>query len=252
MTKLCIDWPMSFTQLGERYGDITFALAQLYLDEKRFYRDTLKDLRKNGKEIMLDNGAWEFGKTMDPKRYLKVIKDLQPTYAVIPDVFREREATFQAATEFFKGFSKLEVKPKLILAPQGKNVKEIVQSYDELGEAFGSYVDIVGIPKHIGKIMNRVAFTEHLWQKGKLKFTDVHFLGYWDWDEIVFGREDRVNGRYNWRMHSIDTKYPVKWAFNFEFQDQIEYYKCEMNLPVSRLIVGVDAFKRNLENCMWF
>src|SRR3972149_2021707 len=164
MVKLCIDWPTAYTYV--ELGDITFALAQLYIDNRE-YRDTLHKLRDRGREIMLDNGAWEFGTTMEPKKYIQVINGLKPQYAVVPDVMKDSEMTLEVATDFFNRWEKVKHKPSLMLAPQGKNIKELVKNYKDLSNKFAAFVDIVAIPKHIGQIINRVKFTDHLLQQAE-------------------------------------------------------------------------------------
>src|SRR3972149_4446945 len=146
MVKLCIDWPTAYTYV--ELGDITFALAQLYIDNRE-YRDILRKLQERGREIMLDNGAWEFGTTMAPKCYVKVIKDLKPTYAVVPDGIKNRE-----------------------------------------------------------------------------------------------------EGRQSWSMVSIDTKFPVKFAFNRKFKDEMDYYNTTAPLGTNALGVAIAAMQRNLAKCL--
>ena len=109
MTKLCIDWPIAYTPMGLVYGDITFALAALYNNKHKTYKEDLRTLILKGKEVMLDNGAWEFGKSIDVERYIEIIIDLQPTYAVVPDVLKDRKGTQKVVREFFssKNFKKI-------------------------------------------------------------------------------------------------------------------------------------------------
>ncbi len=252
MVLVCLDWPMGYTQLGDKYGDITFALAPLFNRKNKYYKETLKNLNA---PIMLDNGAWESkGSSIDVERYIEIILELKPTYCVIPDVYEDRKATEKIVTKFFssKNFGKIDFDLKYIIVPQGKNIKELVKSYNELANTFGPKVDIVGIPKHVGKKMNRIAFTDHLLKQAKITFKDVHFLGYNDFEDIAFERERRLKDKiYPWNLLSIDTKYPVKWAFDKRFKSQMDYYTTIDNLPIGRLGAGVQLFKQNLVNCGW-
>ena len=80
--KLVIDYPIEYT--GLPFGDVTFILAPL-LDNTK-YVEELKAMKSVGRPTMFDNGAWEFGETMDINDYLNLIKQWNPEYAVIPDI----------------------------------------------------------------------------------------------------------------------------------------------------------------------
>jgi len=105
MTKICIDWPVAYTDLGDLYGDITFALGPLYR-QNQVYREALHSLKDKEREILLDNGAWEFGETMNINDYIQLIRDLQPTYAVIPDVMMDMNKTIRTASKFLDNIKK--------------------------------------------------------------------------------------------------------------------------------------------------
>ena len=69
--KLAIDLPVKYSDLD--IGDITFCLAPLLNrqdDTGRKYMAAMDNLQKNGRQIMLDNGAWEFGASMDSQEYM--------------------------------------------------------------------------------------------------------------------------------------------------------------------------------------
>ena len=247
MTKLCIDYPMKYTHLLK--GDITFALAQLY---NRFpqYEKIMIRLRESGREIMLDNGAWEFKESMPVDEYLEIISLLEPKYAVIPDAYRDAKKSRDLTYEFFDKFLTLDLDTKLIYAPQGKTLIEIIQSYNELVNKFGIYMDMVGIPKHVGSILNRVAFTDLLYDMADIKFEKVHFLGYVNYEELKFTPKKRK--RMNWYLHSIDTKYPVKYAYlPKRFEDQLDYYLTEDKLNLDSFNVAVEHFYKGLMKLKW-
>lgn len=66
-----------------------------YMDEKttKYYRKRMAE----GATVILDNGAFEFGKAMDEVEYVNIINDLKPTVIVCPDEFgngtKSRERT---------------------------------------------------------------------------------------------------------------------------------------------------------------
>ena len=247
MTKLCIDYPMKYTHLLK--GDITFALAQLY---ERFpaYEKTMIRLREEGREIMLDNGAWEFKVSMPVEDYLEIIQLLEPTYAVIPDAYQDAKKSRKLTLEFFDKFIPLNLDTKLIYAPQGKNITEIIEEYNFNVNKFFAYMDMVGIPKHVGDLLNRVAFTDMLYDSADIKFQKVHFLGYWNYEELMFAPKERKSAA--WYLHSIDTKYPVKYAYlPTKFKDQLDYYLTDDKLNIDSFEVAVEHFYEGLLKLKW-
>jgi len=234
-TKLVIDYPIKYVHLLQ--GDITFALAQLYKKEP-VYRDILLHLKNTGREIMLDNGAWEFGKSMNVVDYIHICEELQPTYAVVPDVMKKKKQTEKVALSFLEKWN-WQNKTKLIFAPQGKNETELFDCYNNVVNKYHIYLDMVGIPKHIGKIVNRVTFTDHLYEHASVKFERVHFLGYWNWEELAFQH------KYPWYIHSLDTKAPVKYAYrpNNIFSDQMSYYYAKEKIRIEDFEVAVNHFQ---------
>jgi len=244
LIKLILDYPISYVYVAQ--GDATFCLPQYY-KESEFYRTTIKELQKNGREIMLDNGAWEFGRSMHPLEFLEVVKELKPTWAVIPDVMKDAAETEKYATTFLTA---LALKPipetKFMFAPQGKNIKELVTCYNNIVSRFYTLIDMLAIPKHVGKIINRVKFTDHLWEKAIIKFQNVHFLGFHSMKELEFTAEQR-----NWNLFSIDTKFPIKKSFGFGFKNEDDYYRTTRPLGVMQLEQSVAIFQRSLGDTGW-
>ena len=105
--NLAIDLPVKYSDLD--IGDITFCLAPLLNrqdDTGRKYMAAMDNLQKNGRQIMLDNGAWEFGASMDSQEYMDIISILEPTWAVIPDVMGSVNKRIKAADELWEGANK--------------------------------------------------------------------------------------------------------------------------------------------------
>jgi len=242
MTKLCIDYPMKYTHLLQ--GDITFGLAQMF-DKFPHYEKQLIRLKEEGREIMLDNGAWEFGTSMNVRDYIEIIEILEPTYAVIPDTMKDAEKSRAQTLEFFDKYPN-DMDVKLIYAPQGKTLTEIIESYNENVNDFHMRMDMVGIPKHVGNLINRVAFTDMLYDSADIVFEKVHFLGYWNYEEIMFAPKERKGMK--WYLHSIDTKYPVKYAYlpKTQFPDQLDYYLTDEEMNMENFEVAVKSFSENL------
>ena len=236
---------MKYTHL--EYGDITFALAPLF-SQFPHYEKKLIRARESGREIMLDNGAWEFGRSINITEYLEILQLLEPTYAVIPDAIKNKELTKKLTLEFFDKYLELGLNTQLIFAPQGETEQEMIDCYNEISDMFSQHIQILGIPKHIGELVNRVVFTDKLFDCANIKFEKVHFLGYWNWEELAFSPKLRGDYPIKWYLHSIDTKYPVKYAYLPErtFFDQLEYYTTDEEISLANLEEAVNAFGSNL------
>ena len=240
-TKLVIDYPMKYADC--KYGDVNFVLAPLYRDCGSY----AMKIQQANKPLMLDNGAWEFGKSMNVKQYVKILDELQPEYAVIPDAYKNRKLTEDLTLEFFMEYLQRDLpKTRLMFAPQGETVDELIYCYNEVMTQFASHINIIAIPKHVGELLNRIAFTDILYDSAVEPFHDVHFLGYWNWEELRFS--PKVGSR--WVLHSIDTKAPVKYAFlPEEFHTQMEYYETTASLDMDFLEEAIGTFGGLLQGC---
>ncbi len=239
--KLVVDYPIKYAHLP--YGDANFCLAQLYKDNME-YRFNIRKASVSGRPIMLDNGAWEFGKSMNTKDYIDIIDELRPDYAVIPDVYKNKELTKKMTLDFFDKYL-ITPNVKLMFVPQGEDIEQIIDCYNEvINQETDMWLNtsIVGIPKHVGEIMNRVTFTDILYDNVKVKFGHVHFLGYWNWEELMYAPIDRKS----WTLESIDTKAPVKYALKKKYVTQMDYYNTQEKVDHQSLQLAIEAFQSKL------
>lgn len=242
MTKLVIDYPAKYTELS--YGDVTFVLAHLYL-KNQVYKDKINYIQAQGRELMLDNGAWEFGSSMPPKDYYKIIDELRPTYAVIPDVFKNRIQSEKMTREFIDMYD-LDIDTQLMFVPQGESAQELIDSYIAITTEYGEFFEILAMPKHIGQYANRIDVVNDLYAQVKIKPRDVHLLGFWDWMEF---ESPKVG---DWNLVSVDTKFPVKMAFMPEkFTSQLDYYNTTKTLDINFFQMEVDLMYLQLNELGW-
>ena len=85
--KLAVDYPIKYSDVD--IGDITFCLAPFFkpgVGGGEIYQRNMFDLQKNGRQIMLDNGAWEFGESMDSQEYLDIIDIFKVYHNIIPNI----------------------------------------------------------------------------------------------------------------------------------------------------------------------
>jgi len=107
-------------------------LIKLDSDYKEFYK---QELQKSDFSI-LDNSAFELGKSIPFDELMSVARELRPTHLVLPDTVHDKETTLKNSVDFYKQY-KVELK-QLGITPIG-----VVQgdSFDELYECIEEYID---------------------------------------------------------------------------------------------------------------
>lgn len=163
---------------------------------------------KMGHEVILDNGAYEFGKPMERDEYYKVIEELHPQIVVAPDSWKNAEETIGLHDEFKrwkieKGYDEQgSYHFTTMSVPQGKTLYEYVDCCQEMditptdiiGMSVGSWKDVTGIirPFMVGNL------SQH-------ELPMMHLLGLWNATEISRIKDHK-------RVRSVDTSMPFKLA----------------------------------------
>lgn len=105
---------------------------------------------KTNKPLYLDNSAFELGKSINLWDLLQCINALNPTHYFVPDHCDSYKKSMKLHDRWFKEYNhQLRVTsptgakeyPKTIMALQGKNIKELINHYDNIKDT----VDICGI-----------------------------------------------------------------------------------------------------------
>lgn len=165
-----------------------------------------------GHEVILDNGAYEFGKPMDRDEYYKVIEELHPQIVIAPDSWKNDKETISLHDEFKrwkieKGYDeKGNYNFVTMSVPQGKTIYEYVDCCQEMditpsdiiGMSVGSWKDVTGIIRPF-MVSNLSHYEE----------PKIHLLGLWNASEITRVKDHK-------RVRSVDTSMPFKLAKNSE------------------------------------
>ena len=118
--------PISFLERSRRYNDYDYALVHLFETNPEYY-SFFKVSKTLGREILLDNSIFELGEAFDTKKFVKYVKELEPTYYVVPDVLENSQATMASFHKFNLEYGDL---PGLkIGVVQGKTYQELVDCY---------------------------------------------------------------------------------------------------------------------------
>ena len=248
MYELALDLPVKY--IDYQVGDITFALAPLCNDRPKQidYTNKLIALKKQGRKILMDNGAYELGKSVPIEEYMETIIKVQPDFAVLPDVMKDGFRTCKLVQEFCELMDEQKFKDivniEWIVTPQGSDMDEFMNCYNTICEE--SIMDgILGLPKHIGEWANRVDVLLQLYAESDYTFHNVHLLGF---NPGEFGIIDRVKkATTDFQIVSIDTKWPIKNMIKQEFKQPIDYYFYDGLLDGMEMRYRAKGFKLALE-----
>jgi len=123
--------PISFLDESREYNDYDYALVHLFETDPEYY-NFFKVSKTLGREVLLDNSIFELGKAFDPKKFAKYIKELEPTYYVVPDVLEDSRETVSSFHKFRMDYAGL---PGLkIGVVQGKTYQELVECYKYMAD----------------------------------------------------------------------------------------------------------------------
>lgn len=102
MKKIAHEAPLSIAPLVRELTDYDYALVHLFLKpEGEKYFKFFKDSLGMGREVILDNSAYELGDSFDPDIYCEWISKLRPTYYIVPDCPGNCEETIRRAEKWF-------------------------------------------------------------------------------------------------------------------------------------------------------
>lgn len=118
--------PISILDESVNYNDYDYALVHLFETHPDYYQ-FFKHSIMEGREVLLDNSIFELGEAFDPDKFAHYVKELKPTYYIVPDVLEDGYQTIQQFIDFSKKYEDL---PGLkIGAVQGKSYDELVECY---------------------------------------------------------------------------------------------------------------------------
>lgn len=124
--------PISFLNESRGYNDFDYALVHLFETHPEYY-SFFKSSLSLGREVLLDNSIFELKEAFNPEKYAEYVRDLNPTYFIVPDVLENAVATVDSYMDFKSKYSDL---PGMwIGAVQGKTYDEIATCYRVMAEA---------------------------------------------------------------------------------------------------------------------
>lgn len=127
MTKIAHECPVSIFEAVQPYTDYDYFLVHL-LDEVPEYKEKYFKAREKGREIILDNSIFELEEAFDLDKFANKVKELEPTWYIIPDVLEDCTGTVYKGLEWIEKYDDLP--GKKIGVVQGKNYAEIADCYN--------------------------------------------------------------------------------------------------------------------------
>ena len=214
MIKIAHESPKSIFKNLQEFTDYDYALVHLFEEDKEYY-NLFVDALKQGREVILDNSIFELEEAFDAERFSYWIKELKPSWYIIPDALENAEKTMQQMADWTKSYKNLP--GKSIGVVQGKNYREIKECYraiDELSPCdmiaisfdYSYYEESVPHPnKYVSWMLGRVKLLGDLMRDKVINTKKPHhLLGCGLPQEFLFYK----NSNYDW-IYSLDTSNPV-------------------------------------------
>lgn len=171
--------PITILQDSKSYNDYDYALVHLFTSHPNYY-EFFKQSLLEGRQVLLDNSIFELGKAFDADQYAKYVKELTPSFYIVPDVLEDGYATVKSFSDFVGKYPDL---PGLkIGAVQGRTYDEIVDCYKYMSE----YSDYVAISFDFSYylISGRGKNKLERWCYGRQKLIkDLIDDGVWNWSK---------------------------------------------------------------------
>ena len=210
--KIAHESPKSIFKTIQSLTDYDYALVHLF-EEDEEYLNLFKEAKKEGREIILDNSIFELEEAFDAERFAYWIKELEPTWYIIPDALEDSWKTCMQMADWNENYK--DIPGKKIGVVQGKTYEEIKTCYEYMNNI--ANVDMIAISfdysyyresvphpnKYVSWMLGRVKLLGDLLRDGVINEKKPHhLLGCGLPQEFAFYKD------YKW-IYSLDTSNPV-------------------------------------------
>ncbi len=171
--KIINNVPCGYQKLFDK--DYVFILLHMLIENKE-YRDFYLDKKNDFKLIILDNSAFELGKSMDVKLLLswgKKLREVHPESIIeiiIPDSYGNKLETLELMYDFFNNEDYDEYDFQYMAVPQGKNSEDLIECLNIMLK--NHKISTIGI----NKLWSREDINHIVWNI-QLKEKFIHKLG---------------------------------------------------------------------------
>ena len=120
--------PIAILEESKSYNDYDYALVHLFESQPEYY-SFFKQSLLAGREVLLDNSIFELGEAFDPKKYIRYITELNPSFFIVPDVLENAQATVSSWNKFYLNYGEDLKGQTAIGVVQGNSYQELVKCY---------------------------------------------------------------------------------------------------------------------------
>ena len=214
MIKISHETPLCLLEDSKHFNDYDYCLPHL-LDEEKGYEEYFRQVKKEGRYIIMDNSLHELGEAYNNERLMYWINELEPDEFIVPDVWENRDQSVVNAKEWSQIIlPENTTKVAVVQATTIHEASTCYQTYKDLGYkkiafSYGAsyYNDVVPHPnKDLGKALGRLSVISALYKTKVIHQDDrIHLLGC------------SVPQEFGWYkgydcIESIDTSNPVMAA----------------------------------------
>jgi len=206
--------PKNLLDVSRFFNHYDYAL-DIHFDDEKYY-NFFKESIELGRTVILDNSLYERRITnisFDEEKYAKYIKDLNPTYYIIPDAYESSEKNIMLFENWMKKFNIDIIGNSKIVVIHGRDYSDYVKCY----KYFDTHIrdeDIIafsGGDSNIDreKVIRRMYLEGHINLKRK-----HHLLG------LVHPKELESYKHFSF-ITSVDTSLPIICAVENHKIDEI-------------------------------
>lgn len=129
MIKRYHEAPLSIFKEVQKMSDGDYALVHLFETNPQYFK-VFKEAVASGRDVILDNSIFELGKAFDGERFAYWIEQLQPTWYIVPDCWKNGRETTMMFEDFINQYSDLP--GKRIGVAQGWTIAEVAGCYADI------------------------------------------------------------------------------------------------------------------------
>jgi len=195
--KFAFEIPTHYLETFAEDQDYYFCIAPQVLEDK----DYKSWYKAQSKYIVLDNGAFELGYSLEPNQLIDLAYELGVSEVILPDFPGDLLKTLKYVEKFLKLIPPRT--PFIFMGVlQGKDYNDVKKCYDEYSKL---NLDVIGIPARWDKGSD---FENEQFRLFILKnlpiYQEIHLLGLCDLSFIT---------EYKKYAHRIDTSFPIVAAY---------------------------------------
>jgi len=92
MIKVSHEVPIALLPQSVTFNDYDYCLVHL-VDQYPEYKEHYVRAGMLNRDVLLDNSIFELGHSFEPEAFVEKVKELKPTFYIVPDVLEDAQAT---------------------------------------------------------------------------------------------------------------------------------------------------------------